>query len=294
MRFRTLGFAGYLLSAFIVLLITIFPQVVLFFIFLLPPYFVSIILRFLAWYGIGKNIGGGLFKVIALTVLTFSILYLALLLLLLGNMESLIFIIPWAIYSVVEAIGYANLGRRGSKLAYVGLINIPAVLGLTAMILTATILEDFTGFPLVRGLLGLLVVSSTAMALSFKRLSPVATPRAVIRSATVTGDSVFSDTTENIWEKTTIIEEQRIEAKHGRTLRIEVITKSEDMVCRECGYLNPVDARVCAACGKRPYLDGPGAKCPICKAPLVYATSLDKDRVLCGVCFSELQIIRYL
>ena len=302
MRFRTLGFSGYLLSAFIVLLLAVLPQVVLYFFLLIPPYLISIILRFFAWRDLGKAVEDRLFKVISLMVLLLGVLFIISIALLVAEVLGFsFFIIPWVVYSFFEIVGYVFLGRRGSRLAYVGVVSIPAVLGLAYLLAVTTATETLVALPLVRIFLILLTASAFTVAFAFRRFKPIAgryaTPLQAVRRDTLSTypeeeyvESIHEDMPEVQYVKKETTVQRR--AAGGKTLRIEVISKSGDMVCRLCGGLNPIDAKVCSSCGRKPYLDGPGAKCPVCKAPLVYATRLDVDRLLCGVCFSELQIIR--
>jgi len=302
MRFRTAGFAGYLLSALIVLLLAVFPGVALYFYLLTPPYLVSIVLRFLAWRGIAKAVVSKLFKVISVSLLTLGILFILLIFLTFAEVfQFFIFVVPWVVYSLLEAAGYISLGRMGSKLAYLGVLNIPAVIGLAYLLTTATIISETSpSLSLVRVFLTLLTASALAVAFSLKRLTPLTgfhTPTIHTTEGASMLTPHYEDYADSIQQEETRSSEvdeeyQRSRETGRRRLTIEVISGSDDLVCRVCGGLNPVDARVCRICGKKPYLEGPGARCPVCRAPLVYATRLDEDRLLCGVCFSELQIIR--
>ena len=198
------------------------------------------------------------------------------------------FIVPWAVYSLLESAGYVTLGRAGAKLAYAATLNVPGVIGIAALLLPTQGAAAFLLLPIIRALLLLLVASALIAAISFKRYRQVAKEEYSFTAFYTTPSPESARQVASEDKLTRIVRPET--RRHG--LRIEVVSSSNELVCRECGALNPIDARVCIECGKRPYMDGPGAKCPVCSAPLVYATRLDVDRLLCGVCFAELVIVR--
>lgn len=78
----------------------------------------------------------------------------------------------------------------------------------------------------------------------------------------------------------------------GSRVAVRVLTASQDMVCRSCGNLMPIGSKTCNNCGSRLYEERIGVKCPVCRAPLSYATKTSGDKLVCGICFSELAVER--
>lgn len=71
---------------------------------------------------------------------------------------------------------------------------------------------------------------------------------------------------------------------------VSVITRGTDEVCRTCGSINPLGAKVCSDCGASLYTPKDGElTCPVCGAPLSDAKAVG-DILVCQVCFSELKL----
>ncbi|MEM0443301.1 MAG: zinc ribbon domain-containing protein [Candidatus Caldarchaeum sp.] len=72
--------------------------------------------------------------------------------------------------------------------------------------------------------------------------------------------------------------------------RVKVVTRGVDEVCKTCGALNVLGARVCSQCGGELYKPDPKAlPCPVCGAPVDESMKIGEN-VVCTVCFSELRI----
>ncbi|MEM2972650.1 MAG: zinc ribbon domain-containing protein [Candidatus Caldarchaeum sp.] len=72
--------------------------------------------------------------------------------------------------------------------------------------------------------------------------------------------------------------------------RVTVVTRGVDEVCKTCGALNVLGARVCGQCGGELYKPDPKAlPCPVCGAPVDESMKIG-EHVVCTVCFSELRI----
>lgn len=77
-------------------------------------------------------------------------------------------------------------------------------------------------------------------------------------------------------------------------INIVVVVKGVDEVCRACGSVNPLGAKVCSECGEKLYIPKPGEpSCPVCGAPLSDAQQIGENYV-CQVCFSELRLEKSL
>jgi len=76
-----------------------------------------------------------------------------------------------------------------------------------------------------------------------------------------------------------------------QTGNIVVVVEGTDMVCRNCGSINPLGARICSECGSNLFTPPKEGEpiCPVCNAPLSQAQRIG-DNYVCQVCFSELKI----
>ncbi|MCS7129063.1 MAG: zinc ribbon domain-containing protein [Candidatus Caldarchaeum sp.] len=71
---------------------------------------------------------------------------------------------------------------------------------------------------------------------------------------------------------------------------ITVVTQGVDEVCKTCGALNVLGAKMCSQCGGELYKPDPKAlPCPVCGAPLDETMKVG-DNIVCTVCFSELRV----
>ncbi|RLF99305.1 MAG: hypothetical protein DRN47_03840 [Candidatus Wolframiiraptor sp.] len=72
---------------------------------------------------------------------------------------------------------------------------------------------------------------------------------------------------------------------------VEVVTRGTDMVCPNCGAINPLKSKKCSKCKKPLFKAEKGEPtCPTCGAPLKLAKRISDELFVCGLCFSELKI----
>ena len=75
---------------------------------------------------------------------------------------------------------------------------------------------------------------------------------------------------------------------------VVVVVQGVDEVCRSCGAVNPLGAKVCNECGEKMYIPKPDEPaCPVCGAPLSEAQQIGENYI-CQVCFSELRLEKSL
>jgi len=98
---------------------------------------------------------------------------------------------------------------------------------------------------------------------------------------------------EEIIEETEAKEEviEEGEEKPEEAVEVEVVTKGTDMVCPNCGAINPLGSKKCSKCKKPLFKAEKGEPtCPVCGAPLKLAKRISDELFVCGLCFSELKI----
>lgn len=72
--------------------------------------------------------------------------------------------------------------------------------------------------------------------------------------------------------------------------KVTIVVRGTDEICRNCGFSNPIGAKVCSECGASLFTSREGeVACPVCGAPLSQAQKIGNNYV-CQVCFSELQV----
>ncbi len=76
----------------------------------------------------------------------------------------------------------------------------------------------------------------------------------------------------------------------GPLLRIEVMSRSDVMLCSSCGESSPVGAERCRSCGTSFRKASSGLRCPVCKAPFSVVRMVSRGHYVCGQCFSDLRV----
>ena len=98
---------------------------------------------------------------------------------------------------------------------------------------------------------------------------------------------------EEIMEETEV--EEKVEGVREEEAKpeevVEVVTRGTDMVCPNCGAINPLKSKKCSKCKKPLFKAEKGEPtCPTCEAPLKLAKRISDELFVCGLCFSELKI----
>lgn len=72
---------------------------------------------------------------------------------------------------------------------------------------------------------------------------------------------------------------------------LRVVSRGMDEVCPHCSGMNKLKATKCSSCGREIFTkDDSQPSCPVCGAPL-YAIPGGGGRVICSICFSEMDVI---
>lgn len=79
-------------------------------------------------------------------------------------------------------------------------------------------------------------------------------------------------------------------AATGPLLRIEVMSRSDIMVCSSCGEPSPVGSERCRSCRTAFKKASSGLRCPVCKAPFSVVKRISSGHYVCGQCFSDLKV----
>lgn len=81
------------------------------------------------------------------------------------------------------------------------------------------------------------------------------------------------------------------EEKISKIPELKIISASNEEVCPHCGSLNPLKTQKCESCGKDIYIiSEEKISCPVCGAPLEDVPE-SGGRIMCKICFSEIQVI---
>ena len=319
MALSKLGGVGYLLSAFIAIVLALTPS----FFFLasllsivLFAHPVSIVLRFLGWRRVGKLIEHRYIGIQPYPFIAIGLAYFGLLIS--GFSGSILdgspYIVAslWAAYSLLEAGGYVTLARSGIKPFYVSLLNIPAVglilASLSFLDLGALISDGAPAETLVLGMLtaGLAILAASALSSSYALLRWGAISPRLERRPAYAELETMAPTREQAPVEAYVatrapprparVRQERPPAPRNtavqrrRGIAIQVLSRGEAMSCRRCGSFSPIGSHHCSTCGSSLYEDAPGLKCPVCGAPLSIATKLSPEHRVCGVCFSDLRL----
>ncbi|MEM4288554.1 MAG: zinc ribbon domain-containing protein [Candidatus Caldarchaeum sp.] len=113
-------------------------------------------------------------------------------------------------------------------------------------------------------------------------------------------ESMISEERPSIEVRTVTPPKPRIEQKPAGTeqelqtgpvaAKVVVVTRGVDEVCKTCGAVNVLGAKVCSQCGAELYKPDPKAiPCPVCGAPLDESMKIGEN-IVCTVCFSELRL----
>lgn len=72
---------------------------------------------------------------------------------------------------------------------------------------------------------------------------------------------------------------------------LKVVSRGVDEVCPHCGGVNNLKVTRCSSCGREIFTkDDSQPSCPVCGAP-IYAIPGGGGRVICSICFSEMDAI---
>ncbi|MEM0445018.1 MAG: zinc ribbon domain-containing protein [Nitrososphaerota archaeon] len=274
----------------------------------LAAYPASIILRGWGWRSLGKRLGalGNLYP--AIWILG-GATYAAILSQSYGLIEYglLIALATWASYSAIEAALYL---RTASKLKlrplYFSPISLVGVSTITFVFLMSSRTIQF--MEQVRyGELTYLVFASSATLAASALLTALTTLR--IGAETPTGEreveALLVSTPQRTTPRRTINENitlhikrekppktARVATVSGPLIRIEVISRSNTVVCSKCGAGAPIGTDKCLECGEPFKKAATALRCPVCKAPFSMARAVSQRHYVCGQCFSDLRVLQ--
>jgi hypothetical protein len=289
-------------------------------------YLAGIVLRGIFWLRLGSQTNHKYFKLLSIIIILLGIIASLLVLShaylhypdLSGSIinEDIFLktaISLWAIYTIAEAGGYFSFARFfGIRTAYIGAISLPAVALLIYQTLTSEFITFLTqpqslipsvslfillGSATVTGYSSFLIKIDVAVKKPEKEeldelerllgggppLRREATPSGSVidqakgpRSPSVTRAYSPSSTPSQLAPTAMIV--------------VEVISRSNETFCPNCGSTVPIGSNACPSCGHRLYEPHPGLKCPVCGAPLSYSKRITSDHRVCGICFSDLRL----
>ena len=219
----------------------------------------------------------------------------------------------WAIYTIAEAGGYFSYARFfGIRTAYIGTISLPAVALLIYQTLTS---ESISFLTQPQGLIpsvSLFILLGSAVAISYSsfvikidvavkkpekeeqdELEKLLVGGPPLRREATLGGSVI-DRAKSPRSPTVIQAYSPSSAPSqlapSAMIIVEVISRSNEAFCPNCGSTLPIVSNSCPSCGHRLYEPRPGLKCPVCGAPLSYSKRITSDHRVCGICFSDLRL----
>jgi ribosomal protein L40E len=207
----------------------------------------------------------------------------------------------WASYSLAEALLYLRAAKvyrfRALFFSPISLVGVAIVASLVIMP-SSNILQPAEGAPLVANPLILgaaATLTASAMITGIQSLGLRATreelsaglqiaPAAAPRPPTPAATRVDAGPT----AKATVAVTSP--AATGPLLRIEVMSRSDVMLCSSCGESSPVGAERCRGCGTPFRKASSGLRCPVCKAPFSAVRMVSRGHYVCGQCFSDLRV----
>jgi len=78
--------------------------------------------------------------------------------------------------------------------------------------------------------------------------------------------------------------------KTHRSSEVTVLSRGSDMICPSCGSSNKIGSSQCSTCGQPFPIVGGEKSCPVCGADLRRAVRVNSNRLVCGICFSDILI----
>ena len=212
-------------------------------------------------------------------VLTGDIDLIALFILKLNNLLStrilVAFIAIWA-FDIISAVYFRRALYLTADHLNVKMFRTAGLLILIGAILTGMLLEA--------GLI-LSFVAYALLAIAFFQIREISLPQSVSAIASIP----------IIQRKKTkyVMQTAAMEAPHtsqGPLLRIKIISRSDEMICRSCGESSPIEADRCRICGTPFKKTFSGLRCPVCGAPYSSLKMLSRGHYVCNQCFSDLKI----
>ncbi|MEM0482491.1 MAG: zinc ribbon domain-containing protein, partial [Nitrososphaerota archaeon] len=209
----------------------------------------------------------------------------------------------WVVYSILEAFLYLRTaGRLKIRLLYASPISLVGVGAIGALIV---MIWDQFKFPgeIKYGDLTLLFFGGAACLVASALITGVAalqvggekpTGERELESLLVTLPQYSSTTPPNRPQPTHPTARPReasitIRATRTALIHLEVISRSDVLVCLKCGASAAIGADSCPECGERFKKAASGLRCPVCKAPFSIAKPLSAGHYVCGQCFSDIR-----
>jgi hypothetical protein len=295
--------SGYFLSAFNAL-VFIFPTVIFYPV--LATYPASIVLRGWGWRSLRSRLGplGVLYPAIwGLGALT----YLALILSFLEIFREGIWVAlaAWVVYSILEASLYLRAaGKLRIRLLYASPVSLAGVSAIVASIVMIWGSSKFPSeirygdlTPLFFGGAACLVASALITAVAALQIrAEKPTGERELESLLVTLPRYSSAAATQSPQPTqpTARPKGALTAGTSRTalIGLEVVSRSDTLVCLKCGASAPIGAVNCPECGERFRKAASGLRCPVCEAPFSIAKPISAGHYVCGQCFSDIRVVR--
>jgi hypothetical protein len=303
------------------------PQGVSFvFIIVAIAYIAGIVFRGIFWLRLGSQTNHRYFKSLSILIILLGIIASSLVLYLIylhyPDLLGPIFnegiflktaISLWAIYTIAEAGGYFSYARFfGIRSAYIGAISLLAVALLIYQTLTSESIAFLTQPQSLIPSVSLFILLGSAAAISYSsfiikidvavkkaekeeldELERILGGEPPIRREATSGGSVM-DRAKRPTSPTLIHAYSSSSAPSqlapSAMIVVEVISRSNEAFCPNCGSTVPIGSNACPSCGHRLYEPRPGLKCPVCGAPLSYSKRITSDHRVCGICFSDLRL----
>jgi len=142
---------------------------------------------------------------------------------------------------------------------------------LTGMLLEAGLILSFVAYPLL------------AIAFFQIRESPLPHPAPATASVPI----IQRNETRSAMQTAAM---EALHATQGPLLRIKIISRGDQMICRSCGESSPLEADRCRSCGTPFKKTFSGLRCPVCGAPYSSLKMLSRGHYVCSQCFSDLKI----
>jgi rubredoxin len=207
----------------------------------------------------------------------------------------------WTAYSVAESLLYLRAAKtfkaRPLFLSPISLVGV-AIIASIAIMPSSILSAPAGGAPLISSPLilvatGMLVASAIITAL--KTMEFRATPKELGSGIGAVGISVPRPrrSEASVTRPQAAAQTPPTEATmklRGPLIRIEIISRSDSMLCSNCGESAPVGTDRCGGCGTPFKKASSGLRCPVCKAPFSAVKMVARGHYVCGQCFSDLRI----
>ncbi len=268
----------------------------------LASYPISILLRGYGWRSLRGRLG--LWGVLYLPIWVLGGATYAAILLQLGEIVDFgvfVALACWATYSVAESLLYLRAARafkaRPLFLSPISLVGVAIIASLIIMP-SSNLLSPAEGAPLIASPLilvatGTLVASALITAL--KAIEFRATPQELGSGIEAVGISAPRPhrSEASVTRPQAAAQSPPAEATtklRGPLIRIEIVSRSDTMLCSNCGESAPVGTDRCRGCGTPFKKAASGLRCPVCKAPFSAVKMVARGHYVCGQCFSDLRV----